>query len=76
MKKIRRQRIAEEIAAVLVAKRAKIDRSSYSLFEHGHKIPTEEQLRRIEKALKELVYAKRVIRGTAAAVGWPGPAVA
>ena len=67
----RTKRIIEEISAVAVAKKAKINRTRLSFIENGHVVPTEDELRRLEAALGVLVEAKSAIRKAAIAAGWP-----
>lgn len=71
IKEIRSQRVAAEIPATLLARRARLDRSRLSLAERQHVQLTEAELQRLETALTELITAKRKVHDFAAEVGWP-----
>ncbi len=69
---LRSKRVAPEIPAMLLAKRAGINRSRLSSLERGYAEPTGTELQRLADALEQLIEAKAVIQRTAAAVGWLG----
>ena len=69
IKELRRKRLAEEISATLLARRAGINRSRLSFLECGHLHPSDEELRRLEAALGELSAARARVREVAVEVG-------
>ncbi len=68
---LRSRRIAAEIPAMLLAARARVNRSRLSNLERGYSQPTEAELERLTTALEQLIDAKAAIREAAASVGWP-----
>lgn len=71
IQEFRAKRIAEEISAAMVAKKANIDRTRLSLVENGHIELREGDMDRLEAALAVLIGAKAAIRKAAIAAGWP-----
>lgn len=57
----------------MLAVKACINRSRLSAMECGYARPTDEQLKRLDSSLTELIRAKSVLRQTATALGWPVP---
>ena len=70
-KELRSKRVAAEIPAMLLALKAKVNRSRLSNLERGYAQPTEGELRRLYVALDQLVQAKSAIDQVADSVGWP-----
>lgn len=68
---LRSKRVAAEIPAMLLAAKARVNRSRLSNLERGYAQPTEAELQRLTGALEELIDAKAAIREAAASVGWP-----
>jgi transcriptional regulator with XRE-family HTH domain len=68
---LRSARVAAEISASLLAATARVNRTRLSQIECGYALPTEDERRRLNAALRQLIEAKRVLRETAAAIGWP-----
>lgn len=68
---LRTARVAAEIPAILLAAKAKVNRSRLSGIERGYVQPTEDELQRLSQALEQLIHAKSVINEAAASVGWP-----
>ena len=68
---LRDRRIAARIPGRLVCARAGIDRSRLSDVERGYVKPTDEEIRRISKALDDLVKARKQVSAVAEVVGWP-----
>jgi transcriptional regulator with XRE-family HTH domain len=73
---LRSKRIAAEISASLLAAKARVNCSRLSNLERGYARPTEEEVRRLNAALDELIQAKSVIDRVAESVGWPMGATA
>jgi len=63
--------VAAEIPAILLAAKAKVNRSRLSGIERGYVQPTADELQRLSQALEQLIYAKAAIRKAASSVGWP-----
>jgi transcriptional regulator with XRE-family HTH domain len=72
IREYRTKRLSAAIPAILVAAKAKKDRSWLSQVENGHIQPSEEEITRINSALDELIAAKLAIQQTASAYGWCG----
>jgi transcriptional regulator with XRE-family HTH domain len=70
-KEIRRTRKENEIAGHLVCGRAGVSRSRLSDIERGYVQPSQNELARIERALRELYRAKQKLAATATECGWP-----
>jgi len=70
-KELRSKRIAAEIPAMLLAVKAKVNRSRLSNLERGYAQPTEGELQRLGSALDQLIEAKSAIDQVAASLGWP-----
>ena len=70
-KELRSKRLAAEIPAMLLAVKAKVNRSRLSNLERGYAQPTEGELQRLYAALDQLVKAKSAIDQVADSVGWP-----
>ena len=68
---IRFQRVSAAIPAILLARHANINRSRLSFIERGHVQPTDEELQRLDAALRALVAARLRVREVAVQVGWP-----
>jgi predicted transcriptional regulator len=68
---LRSKRVAAEIAATVLATKAKVNRSRLSNIECGHVQPNENELQRLNRALERLIKARTAIRKTAVAAGWP-----
>jgi transcriptional regulator with XRE-family HTH domain len=73
-KELRSKRVAAEIPAMLLAVRARVNRSRLSNIERGYAQPTEGELQRLRAALDQLIQAKSAIDQVAASVGWPAGA--
>jgi hypothetical protein len=71
IEELRSKRIAAEIPATLLATRAKVNRCRLSNIERRYTQPTEDELRRLNAALEELIKAKSAVDRVAASVGWP-----
>jgi hypothetical protein len=71
---IRSKRLAAGIAAIALAKRARISRVRLSYLENAHLEPSNDELSRLDTALAELIEAKQRVQQLAAELGWPTPA--
>ncbi len=71
IKELRRKRVSAEIPAIVLASKARVNRSRLSQVECGYITPTNSELTRLAAALDELIRAKAEIQKTAAAFGWP-----
>lgn len=71
VQELRSRRVAAEIPAMLLAAKAKINRSRLSNLERGYAQPTTEELESLRAALDQLIQAKSVIDQAANSVGWP-----
>jgi transcriptional regulator with XRE-family HTH domain len=71
LEELRSRRVAAEIPAMLLAAKARVNRSRLSNLERGYAQPTEAEMQRLARALEELIDAKAAIREAAASVGWP-----
>jgi transcriptional regulator with XRE-family HTH domain len=67
---MRTARVAAEIPAILLAAKARVNRSRLSGIERGYVQPTEDELQRLSQALEQLIHAKAIIQKAAASVGW------
>ena len=76
MSELRSRRIADEISAIRLAGKARVNRSRLSELECGHAQPSPDELHRLRVALEELIQAKQFIRQAADSVGWCGAQVA
>jgi hypothetical protein len=68
---IRSKRVSAGIAGHVLCKKLSVTRSHLSDVERGYVTLTPEEYACIEAALDGLIYAKRIIQQTAAALGWP-----
>jgi transcriptional regulator with XRE-family HTH domain len=69
---IREKRLAVGVSGSALCARAGISRSRLSDIERGYVQPKAQELRRIERALLELVQARSRMAALAKEVGWPG----
>ncbi len=74
-KELRSKRVAARIPGRLVSQRARVSRGRLSEIECGLVSPSPEELHRINRALTELVEARRRVAQVAAECGWPMAAV-
>ena len=70
---VRARRVVAGIPGSLVAQKAAISRGRLSEIERGYVEPLDEELTRIDQALRELIAAREKVSEVAAQVGWPGP---
>jgi predicted transcriptional regulator len=72
---IRTKRLTAGITSTLLARRAEVDRSKLSHIERGYLEPSPEELRKLERALNELVRMKKRVDAYAQRCGWPAAAL-
>ena len=68
---LRKRRVSAGIPGRLLAARAKVDRARLSELERGYVQASEEEHRRLQEALDDLVHARERVAQVAAEVGWP-----
>jgi ribosome-binding protein aMBF1 (putative translation factor) len=55
----------------MLAAKAKVNRSRLSNIERGYVQPNEDELRRLDATLEQLIQTKSVLQRTANELGWP-----
>lgn len=69
--KLKEQRISARIPGSVLCRKARIHRSRLSDIERGYVQPSDEELARLERALRELIGARQKVAAVAEEVGWP-----
>jgi transcriptional regulator with XRE-family HTH domain len=64
-------RITAKISGDVLCSRARIRRARLSQIERGYLTPSADELARIQKALDELINARKEVQAVAERVGWP-----
>jgi ribosome-binding protein aMBF1 (putative translation factor) len=72
---IRTKRLTAGITSTLLARHAEMDRSKLSHIERGYLDASPQELRKLERALNELVRRKKRVDAYAQRCGWPAAAM-
>lgn len=68
---LRRKRVVARIPGRVLCERVRISRGRLSEIERGHISPSPEKRAELERALNELIIARKRLAAAAAEVGWP-----
>jgi transcriptional regulator with XRE-family HTH domain len=71
-REIRLKRVTARVSGRLLCQRASLDRGRLSDIERGYVEPSPDELRRLAKALNQLVEARQQVAQFAGQCGWPG----